>query len=212
MIAKRYWFPVIIFILAIMACSIPGNLSTEDQIRTQIALTQPARATDSPLVQTDDINTAQTITLEPTRTPTRTITPTITQTIGSTITVTLSEDHSASDCNIATLIKDVTVPDGTKFSPGETFEKTWRLKNVGSCTWTTAYAVVFISGEQMNGPDDLNLTGNVAPGETVDVSITMTAPNSPGEYRGNWKLRSTEGVVFGLTTGSPFFVLIKVKN
>ncbi len=31
---------------------------------------------------------------------------------------------------------DITIPDGTKMTPNESFAKTWRLENVGSCTWT----------------------------------------------------------------------------
>ena len=73
----------------------------------------------------------------------------------------------------------------TKSSAGESFVITWRLKNIGSCTWTTACAVVFVSGEQMGGPEDLNFTQNVTPGETVDGSINLTAPNATGDYCGN---------------------------
>jgi len=56
-------------------------------------------------------------------------------------------------CDRAQFISDVTVPDGTTFAPGAAFNKTWRLKNVGTCTWTTSYSLVFDSGEKMGGPD-----------------------------------------------------------
>jgi hypothetical protein len=50
------------------------------------------------------------------------------------------------------------------------------------------------------------------PGETVDVSVTMHAPGSPGSYRGDWKLRNASGVLFGLgpNTSGHFYVIIKV--
>ena len=35
--------------------------------------------------------------------------------------------------------------------PVQTFTKTWDLKNVGTCAWTTAYQLEFVSGEQMGG-------------------------------------------------------------
>ena len=208
---KRLWFPAGILILAILACSIPGNISSGDQIRTQIALTQAAHPGSSPTIQEILADFTQTITTEPIHILTPSAVPTKTETPAPTLTETLAENHSAADCNIATFIKDVSVPDGTKFSAGESFVKTWRLKNIGSCTWTTAYAVVFVSGEQMGGPEDLNFTQNVAPGDTVDVSINLTAPNATGDYRGNWKIRSSDGVVFGLTTGKAFYVEITVK-
>ena len=69
-------------------------------------------------------------------------------------------------CDRAQFIADVTVPDGTSFAPGIGFSKTWRLKNVGTCTWTTAYALVFDTGEKMGGPDLVSLPNTVTPGQT----------------------------------------------
>ena len=48
-------------------------------------------------------------------------------------------------CDAAAFVRDVTIPDGTIVEPGRDFTKTWRLKNVGTCSWTTAYALVFVS-------------------------------------------------------------------
>src|SRR5512143_426233 len=52
-------------------------------------------------------------------------------------------------CDWAQFVADVTIPDGTQIQPGATFTKTWRLKNIGYCTWTTAYSMVYDSGTQM---------------------------------------------------------------
>jgi hypothetical protein len=101
-------------------------------------------------------------------------------------------------CDAATFIKDVTIPDGTIISPGTDFRKTWRVKNTGTCTWTSSYALVFISGDGMNTPAYVNLSGNVNPGESVDLTLNLVAPTKKGHYRGNWKLRNTSGVVFGI--------------
>jgi hypothetical protein len=91
----------------------------------------------------------------------------------------------------------VTIPDGTTLKTEETFVKTWRLKNRGTCTWTANYELVFTSGNQMGGTTAVNLPGLVAPGETVDVSVALTAPSSIGEYRGYWMLRNASGKIFG---------------
>ena len=113
-----------------------------------------------------------------------------------------------------TSCSDVTVPDGTKFNPNTAFTKTWRLKNVGTCTWTTSYAAVFDSGSQMSAPAVVSLTQNVPPGGTVDISVPMTAPATNGIYRGDWKLRNASGVIFGLgsTASKTFYVTIEVGN
>jgi hypothetical protein len=114
-------------------------------------------------------------------------------------------------CDLAQFFSDVTIPDDTTFVPGSPFTKTWRIKNTGSCTWTTAYSVVFTSGDQMGAPNSVNLPHNVGPGQTVDISVPMTAPASNGTYKGNWKLRNASGYVFGLGQSSTaFWVQIKV--
>src|SRR5688500_18723466 len=90
----------------------------------------------------------------------------------------------------ADLYRPGTVPDGTRFNPGATFTKTWRLRNIGTCTWTTAYSMVFQSGEQMGGPASVPMPSSVAPGQNVDVSVNLTAPNAAGHYIGYWRFRN----------------------
>jgi hypothetical protein len=105
----------------------------------------------------------------------------------------------------------VTIPDGTTYSPGASFTKTWRLKNAGNCAWS-GYSLAFESGDQMNGASPTTL-GAVTPGQEVDVSVTLTAPATPGSYRGYWGIRNASGgfiPVLGGTQGKTFFVDIKV--
>ena len=98
----------------------------------------------------------------------------------------------------AQFVTDVTVPDGTRYDPGATFRKTWRLRNIGTCSWTTAYTMVFDSGTQMSSTASVALPTNVPPGQTVDVSVDMTAPTSPGHYLGYWKFKNAAGALFGI--------------
>lgn len=137
----------------------------------------------------------------PTPTPTSTA-PTPTSTV------------APSSCDKAQFIADVTVPDGTTFSPGATFNKTWRLKNVGSCTWGTTYQLVFYSGEKMGGPDALTFPKSVAPGQTVDLTVSLTAPNSAGSYRGFWMFKNSSNALFGIGSlaNKPWWVDIKVTG
>jgi hypothetical protein len=111
-------------------------------------------------------------------------------------------------------VSDVTIPDGTSFKAGDAFNKTWRLKNIGSTTWSTDYSLVFVSGEQMSAPASLKLPKSVAPGGTVDLTVSMTAPNAAGTYRGNWQLKTAGGVLFGIgaAANKPFWVEIKVAG
>jgi len=103
-------------------------------------------------------------------------------------------------CDAAAFVKDVTVADGSLISPGNSFTKTWRIQNVGTCSWTPSYALVFINGDGMNAPSRVSFSGNVNPGETVDLSVNLTAPSKKGHYRNYWKLRNASGVLFGIGT------------
>jgi len=90
-----------------------------------------------------------------------------------------------------------TIPDGTQFDPGDTFTKTWRIKNKGTCTWNTSYKLVFVAGDKMGGPSSKALSVNVDPGETADLSVNLTAPASEGTYKGTWKIQADDGEQFG---------------
>lgn len=140
-----------------------------------------------------------------------TITPTVT---GTPPTATPSKTPTAAGActNLAQFIADVNVPDGTTFAANTPFLKTWRLKNIGTCTWTN-YSLVFDTGEKMGGIDGVIPT-SVAPGQTVDVSTNLTAPATAGTYRGYWKLKSASGTGFGIGTGGTksFWVEIKVTG
>lgn len=137
----------------------------------------------------------------PTATPTRTPGP---------VTVTVPP----STCDKAQFVSDVSIPDGTILNPGATFTKTWRLKNVGACAWTTSYQLVFFSGEQMGAASSAAFPQNVAVGQTVNISINMTAPLAAGSYRGYWMFKNASGQLFGIGTqaNKPWWVDIKVSG
>lgn len=103
-------------------------------------------------------------------------------------------------------VADVTIPDGTPVQPGQTFEKTWRVRNSGQTTWGTGYELAFSSGEQMGGPDSVALPA-AKPGESVLVTVPMVAPTQPGIYRSNWKPR-----VRGKSFEFEIFALVEVVD
>lgn len=115
-------------------------------------------------------------------------------------------------CDWVAFLKDVTIPDGTAMGRGEIFTKTWRLQNRGTCTWTSDYYLVFTGGSQMGDTTAVRLPGNVAPGQTVDVSVTLAAPDSLGRQVGYWMLRNPSGALFGYGNKAEqaFYVDIKV--
>lgn len=107
---------------------------------------------------------------------------------------------------------DITIPDDSEFSPGDSFVKTWKLVNTGTCTWTTLYSANFFYGDRMDASREVPLQEAVLPEQEVEISIEMLAPKAPGTYQGNWKLSSENGELFGIgpNADSPFWVRIVV--
>ncbi len=120
---------------------------------------------------------------------------------------------TSAPCNWAQFVLDVTVPDGTKFSPGAYFTKIWRVKNIGSCTWNTKYTLVYDDGAELDG-STIKMPESVSPGETVDLAVNMQAPDKTGKYTGYWMLKSNSNVRFGIgsSTKNPLTVKIEVKD
>ena len=94
-------------------------------------------------------------------------------------------------------LEDVTIPDGSVLPPGSAFVKIWRIFVGGTCLEPRELELVFESGDVMGGPASVPL-GPVSAGQTLDVSVELTAPNEPGSYRSNWRLRDDTGTVFPL--------------
>ena len=193
---------VLLMVLPLLACNLPllGGI-TEQQVATFAAGTVAAvNATRA----AEPTTPAPTITTElPTATPIpETATP-----IPPTPTT-----GSAGCTDIATFVSDITIPDNSPIEAGAAFVKTWRLRNTGTCTWTSSYALVFDHGDKMAGPDVSPFAGAVPPGSTVDLSVSLTAPTAPGTYQGYWKLRNNAGVLFGLGGSGAFFVKIVVPG
>lgn len=184
-------------LLALLACSIPQeDAGGGNAVLTAAAETVAAQLTNQP--QPFPSNTPAPLPEQPSATPI----PSATSVSVSTATKT------EIPCDQLAFVKDVTVPDDTKFDPGESFTKTWRIKNTGTCTWNSDYELVFDSGKSMSGPASKAVTaGTVAPGDTVDISINLKAPNTAGTHRGTYKIRNDSGVIF---TNTGIWVQIKV--
>jgi len=127
---------------------------------------------------------------------------------------TQTNNGSSPNCDNMAFLSDVTIPDNDIIPPGTTFKKSWFLKNNGTCTWTTDYAMVFVSGDQMGANQVTPLTAPVAPGQNVLVSVTMKAPEQAKIYTGFYKMRNAGGELFGWGADSSrsVYVMINVGN
>ena len=104
-------------------------------------------------------------------------------------------------------VRDVSYPDGALVLPGQRLLKTWELQNVGNVPWQGRWLQcmdeeVFVyqrSGEQLHlalplQPDALRVAiPDTAPGDSVQISVGFTAPNSPGTVLSYWKATHADG-------------------
>jgi hypothetical protein len=103
------------------------------------------------------------------------------------------------------------VPDGTEFGPNISFTKTWRLKNVGTSTWTTDYTFEYAGGAKMAVAQLVLVPHSVAPGESVDISIDMVAPASPGNKVSLFQFRNASGLPFGVGANFNDFIYVQIN-
>jgi hypothetical protein len=185
---KTKIFIYMLLTTALLTSCSPGtsNVSTPTPVDIAAIQTSVAETVIAPLTQTAAAFTAlptateaATLTLEPSQSPTPdgTSTPII--------------------CNDMEFVSDSSVPDGTQMTAGQEFVKTWKVKNTGTCTWTTAYNIIFGYGEKMSGQTTA-LTAEVLPNTDAEISITLKAPSKAGTYSGYWRLASNNGAAFGV--------------
>lgn len=186
-----------------------------------LAACGPSQADMTPTLSVEQVQTmvvstlafgmTQTAVAAPTKTSTPTVTPTITTlvspTLGAQITpfgTTVGTGGGAA-CYSLSFLSDVTIPDNTAMKPGETFTKTWRVKNSGTCAWDAGFKFAFISGDAMNGAT-YSLAQAVPANTETNLSINMATPNQTGSIKSSWRMSTAAGEFFG----DEVYVLITV--
>ena len=177
--------------------------STALALQTQTVLAKPT-STSTPLVSS---------TLEATNTPLITDTPMPGTPSATSVALNTPKATSQASCdNFDPNIIDVTIPDNTEILPGDTFVKTWRFKNLGPCSWNQDYSLIF-SYDNVNGATKwakvkpVYFQALIAPGDTMEISVTLKAPSDAGTYKGVFRLKNDKGFNFGIE----FWVQIVVK-
>jgi uncharacterized protein YkwD len=158
------------------------------------AITEAPAATESPTALPGDVASTETsATL-----------PTATATVGTPFPT------NPPDCtNSASFVADITIPDNTNVAGGTTFTKTWRINNNGTCVWGPDYTLTHYSDETLGAPVSVPL-GVTYPGQNLDISVNLTAPNSIGTHRGNFVIKNPAGLIMSIADDSRLWVIINV--
>ena len=207
---KQWLWGIAVLILVSFACNYPGASTsptpTEDLI-TGVARTVSAQMTQAAAAQ---------LTLQPSAAASTAVLSTLPATVTLAPLPTIAPPATAipTPCNWAQFVSE-TIPDDSPVPVGTGFVKSWRLKNIGTCTWTAAYQLIFVNGDAMGAAAAAAMTPiSIPPGGSVDVSVALTAPSTPGAYQGNFKLRAPDGTIFGLggAASSSFWVKINSQG
>jgi hypothetical protein len=99
----------------------------------------------------------------------------------------------------ASFVTDVTLPDRTEVQPGQTLIKTWSINNCGTVQWPEPAVLVFLRGhrELIPGAQEEFPVQSAKPNETVEVSVEIATPSTPGRYTAFFRLSDAERNVFG---------------
>jgi hypothetical protein len=116
-----------------------------------------------------------------------------------------------SQCASASLVSE-TIPDGTIFKPGAKFTKTWEIKNTSVCAWDTSYKIIFWDGDLLGGAYVYNLPQAVGSGQTLPISLLLTAPTAEATYTSKWMLQTPDNIKFGVGQyNAPFYAQVAVS-
>jgi hypothetical protein len=114
--------------------------------------------------------------------------------------VTLGTTPDGPICDNMEFVADITIPDGTTIKSGADFEKIWRIRNTGVCTWDDGYQLVLASGGSiLDSPSVVDkIKVPIAPGEVVDIGYKwFTAPIANGKYSNCFVMQNDRGSNFG---------------
>jgi hypothetical protein len=200
---------LLIFVSACSPATPKTPTADANAVLTQAAQTVAAQLTQNPPATATPAPTNPPLPTEAPSGPTATIAAPPSAPTATTAPAASNPPASSTQDN-ASFVADLTIPDGTGAVPGIEFVKTWRIKNTGTTTWTVAYALVPIDGERMGSPDSIPMPHEVRPGETVDISVKLTAPAKAGSFQTFFRLRNAAGQYFRMDGTGDLWVKIAV--
>ncbi len=81
-------------------------------------------------------------------------------------------------------------PNGSTYNPREKFSVGWNIRNIGTATWEEgSFEFTYLEGARLNPDGMVPLRANVAPGQSVVLSVPMNAPITPRMYTTYWGIR-----------------------
>ncbi len=200
-------------VLAACAPSVPPTPS-EAEIAQQVAATQQSRATQNSVETLVALVTQ--LSNQPTWTPQPAcpvcptqvvVVPTAQTTANPTgaaaqPTAAAPTEEAGTKCFQFDFLGDANYPPGSIVKPGTAFDKSWSVKNTGTCTWSREFDLVLTGGEAFGTNKRGDIPRDVPPGDIITLTISdMTAPMTEGTYYSYWMLSAPDGARIGYGPG-----------
>jgi hypothetical protein len=105
-----------------------------------------------------------------------------------------------------------TIPAGTSIAAGQSFSKSWMIKNTGSTTWDSTAKLKWLSGANLSHHSAVSVVGSVATGDITTFSVAMTGPVAAGSYREDWQLLDGSGAIIPVSGSNTVSASIVVAS
>jgi hypothetical protein len=157
--------------------AVADGTPTPNLVSTEVAIQLATR---------DAVQTLE-ATLNATLTPNPTSTPTPTPDLDATATASCVFDMEI--VNDPPVFPKVLMPE-------QQFVKRWTIKNTGTCPWPALSQLALVSGTELEIASKSNV-GQLAPGETIEIRISLVAPAGYATYTSVWQLQYGDGQSIG---------------
>ena len=188
---KKTFSLLLLVLFALSSCT--PEAATTDSTQVVSVIHTAAAETIVASIPTATNTLRPTITIEPTNTPMPSYTPATTTDLTPQTTL-LAGDTTP--CLSLILIGNMDPHIGEILNAEQTFKKSWRVQNNGSCPWLPGFRLVYVSGDKMSG-GNAAVNKEVKPGTVMIFTIDMQAPEKPGNYVGFWRMYDNNGSSFG---------------
>jgi len=187
------------FLIVTSACAQFDSIMSSVDPMYGVAAEESVASTTQLVIDTATLAPPPTQLPSPTSPPTETLPPSPSPTEELAPTQEPSPTIAQPSCtNIAELDRHLNINEGSVLQPNTLYAKVWRIKNVGTCSWNTNYALTFSNGDESLNQADIPLSNEVQPGETIEIRVNFTTPEKGNTYIGNWMLKSDTGFIFGV--------------
>jgi hypothetical protein len=177
----------------LLAAINPAPTNTPTATSTSIAVADgaptPNLVSTEVAVQLATRDAVQTLeaTLNATLTPNPTATSTPTPDLDATATASCVLDMEV--VNDPSVFPEVLMPE-------QQFVKRWTVENTGTCPWPALTQLVLVSGDELEVVSKSEI-GQLAPGETAEIRVSLVAPADYDTYTSMWQLQYAEGEPIG---------------